>query len=248
MNSFNQKTYEQIESFLKGEMSGNELQNFKLKLKQDPDLQAELDLHKDAEQFFQTQALLHSFKEQVRHIKDAQTFRNENNNLIKWIGIAASILMLGGMSLWALNQSPSSDKLYAKYFETPGYFLSSANQIERGVNSKDQDLTFKKAKEYFDTGAFEQSLELLLQINDSLSEAAFHKGILYMHLTDWEIAIEEFELSKNIRPEASAWYQGLAYLKLKNYTKSIEKLKALTTYRNPYRQKAFNIIKHLQNN
>ncbi len=243
MTNFNeQETYGQIDSYLKETLSGDDLIAFQKKLDTDKAFRSEVEMHRDVHRFFQERERINTFRQKISEISHPE---RKQIVTIRFIGIAASILFLLGVSFWLYQSRSSADRLYTNNFRSPSYLLVSGPETERGTDNIQLRNSYQTAKDLFDKGAVEQALSSLKQIESEDAELSFHKGILYMHLMKWNEAILEFEISSSVRPEASSWYQGLSYIKLEAFDKTRNLFLPLTTYPNPFKDKAEVILKKL---
>jgi len=128
----NQDTYEKIEAYLRGELSGAERSQFEENMKSDPAMAQQVELFKNLDIALADEGAL-ALQKQTQKLGDA-FFTETGNKAVsirklpfyrRPLAIAASIAILLslGVLLWMNNNSSSmsSDELYAAYYEPPDF-------------------------------------------------------------------------------------------------------------------------------
>lgn len=138
-----------------------------------------------------------------------------------WLYIAASTILLLGVSLFFMNQTPSNEKLFASYFEP---YPNTVAPIVRSSAQKDLKQDAFVAYEH---GEYQRAAQLFHGLTKITNEeyAPFYNAISLMMLDDIEAASTIFETtqwSQNYQGKAN-WYLSLCHIK----QRKIENAKAL---------------------
>lgn len=214
-----QAKYEQIEAFLAGNLSGQELIDFEREMREDDDLRTEVELHRQlaaavgGEQFHEFRAVL---KQTDAEWKTQPTagFGGRVRSLSYWNVslIAAAIVLLGAM-IWLISKPDpkTADMLFAAHFQPYEMVLTQrSTTIDRPVELNAAIAAYAEA-DY--TAAETQFLQLaqaapeehLYQLYACVSSLAAGKN---------EAAIVCFTQLRAIPnlAEQAQWYLGLSYL------------------------------------
>lgn len=134
-----------------------------------------------------------------------------------YLSIAASIVVLLGISLTAIyyNKSSDSDALFAEYFEP---YTNIVAPISRGNLPKTME---ERAFYYYESKAYEKALKvfdslLVVQPADATILNFYKANILLQQGKDLNKAIKLLEANSNITntwQEKNLWYLCLAYIK-----------------------------------
>ncbi|MBA3985267.1 MAG: hypothetical protein H0X63_01500 [Flavobacteriales bacterium] len=182
--------------------------------------------------------------EERAHLKEKlNSYEQQNTPKTKWWYVAASFLVLLGMSFWFINQNPDYDKLYASYFEI------YPNVVEPIVRNSNEEKTIKmeafiayenedyaKASQLFESIAMENQVEY----------AQFYKAISLMKIDQFDeasVILSDTSWS-NAYHEDATWYLALIKLKQQDITASKKLLKILTTT-SIYAMEARELLKRL---
>ena len=114
--------FDRIENFLDGELSKDQLKEFEKDLLEDPDLQMDLDLHKEVNEAIMEQDIMDlRSKLEAIEIPPTETQKRKNKFLTKWNIVAASLaLILGiGSLMYLLDNKPtySNEKVFSNYYK-----------------------------------------------------------------------------------------------------------------------------------
>ena len=223
--------FELIEQFVMGKLKGKDLEAFTQQIEQNPELAAEVDLHRD---------LIESLKETEvddfrKTLKSIQNKVNANEQttakilpLRHTLVIAAAVLflILAAYGLWQLSV-PSTASLYATHFEA----ASDLNVVALTRNSSNDDekasariTAWTKINDYYREGEYAQTLKALAGFKKQFpnwsaansNDLNFQKAMILMANEQLVEAIPLLEgLKKDKRfEERRHWYLGLAYLKV----------------------------------
>jgi hypothetical protein len=157
---------------------------------------------------------------------------------------AASLFLVCGLGFYFTQNSSSS--LYEEYYQS---YPNVVAPTVRGENNEDikSDAFFE-----YDSGNYQQSLELFSKIYDSEKDdyALFYKALSQMELNKTTEAIasfNQFDLAKNnaFTPFVK-WYLALSYLKESQKEVAIPLLKSLAETENPQQEMAKKLLKELE--
>jgi len=205
--------YEEIERYLSGEMSDQELAAFSQKLAADEELATEVAVIKMAKESIGRQTATEAEVAELREVmgKAAATLP-KRKPIIKqlWfraagIGSAAAVAVL----LW-MNWPPSGS-LYQQYAEHPSLAL-----VQRSDNGQDSVIALEAAfneEDYLKAG---QLIEDYATANGWNSELRLFAGICQLEQQNYSDAEEQFNLlyqGESANKWVGAWYLALTYLR-----------------------------------
>jgi len=184
---------------------------------------------------------LHSIQNLVEvHLKEKKAFlqsleksqqKPKKSNLL-WLIILFSIFIgLLLASIVYLNKSTQEDEvnLYAQYYE---YYPSS--YINRSILSeKDQ---FEIAMKEYNQANYSNAVEFLKNVETD--SALFYKGLAYMELNEFELAINQFEKIQSLEHLPFNYYLSLCYLQKGLNTEAIKALNEVPLKPEYYKTKA----------
>ncbi len=118
MSDFLQEELDQIDRFIRDEMSADEKGEFIKKLNSDPELKKKVDDVREIALAIETE----NVKSELKSVHDELYGEEESSTNRVWlISIAASIAVVLGFSLWYFTQPDLNEELYAEYvFTDPG--------------------------------------------------------------------------------------------------------------------------------
>lgn len=189
-----EKKYEQIQSYLEGSLSETEREAFEQELNQDPDLQADLDLHllsNDAIELVIEDSLRADLKElqqeteQIKQPSKKGRVVGLRRRMVS-LSIAASILLVIGFftANYQINQYGNqaiAGSLYENELLTTVRGNNNASLLQQGMELFEQE-NYQAAIDYFD------------QVDDPnlKAEAAYAAGHSYYNLGAFSAAAEQF--------------------------------------------------------
>lgn len=189
-----EKKYEQIQSYLEGSLSETEKRAFDQELKQDPDLQAELDLHilsNDAIELAIEDSLradlkqLHQESQQVEQPKKKGRVVGLRRRLTA-LSIAASILLIIGFfaANYQINQYDNQSIAGSMY----------ENDLLSRVRGNNNASLLQQGMELYTQENYSAAIEYFEQIDDASlkAEADYAKGHAYYNLGQFPAAMESF--------------------------------------------------------
>jgi hypothetical protein len=235
-----------IESYLDGGMSVTEREQFEKLLEEDSELASELALHKNVNEAILDEETVR-FRVAVRRIIEEKTsIPRKFLHALKY-PLAASILILIGLSLWQLfflKKSPA--ELYLSYYK-PYHSDISTRSTEESKN------TIDLACMLYQEGDFESSFSMLqdyLHKNSDNLVAHFYLGLSAMELNMYNLAIEEFKIVEQdpVTPFAihARWYLAMSFIQLGQVNDALHCLNVLSKEENLYSEKASAILKRIK--
>lgn len=243
------KSNNQIEDFLDGNLIGKELSIFISQKELDKELSKEIDLRFEVNELIKDKGFF-----ELREKLELQ--RNEsyvNSSLIKfrkdlfktWHFAAASfalILVVGGLWYILSNKPYSTEKLVSKYYK-PAHPLLQVRSAE--INSDDALAT---AFKYYKDNDFNSALKYFNSLENQMT-ARFYSGVCFIELEQYDEAIESFTTvindNDNLFVEQANWYLGLIYLMDNQKYKAIEQFVKISKDENYYTSQAKEILKYL---
>lgn len=200
----------QIDRYLLGRLEGEELKNFELRLKNDGDLR---------EMVAQQRLLLEGIEEfhlknQLDHYHRQMEVENiDKKPLTIWLAIAASIVILIGVSFWAITDTQSAaQKVFAKNFQPdPGLPTTMGTTSEYEFYS---GMVSYKRKKYSEAIALWEPLYTENPTNDTL---VYFLGVAHLAKGD-NVAAEQYlkmahSIETSIFVEEANYYLALTLLK-----------------------------------
>jgi len=141
------------------------------------------------------------------------SFESQKTSGTKWWYAAASILVLVTISFWLYNQNPSTEKLYASYFE------SYPNVIEPVVRNGNNQVVSTKTKAFiaYESKDYSNAVIFFNDLIDGTDDdyALFYKAISLMHINKFDEAssiLKSTNWSDTYNSKA-LWYLALSELK-----------------------------------
>ena len=225
-----EQLYEQIESYLSGDMDGKASRAFEARLEADPELKRQVELHREIaaaladREEIRLENTLREIANGTLGPANAQTEPEPKPppNLFARFPVArylaaAGIALLVGVGIWwaisSVLSTPSSQHLYLAYYEpypAPSYLRDDPGQ---DLNPRDQ------AFQTYMKGDYEQATQLftkLLETGEDL-QVRFLLGVSELENGNTEKARNHFwkviEDGKNLYVTQARWYTALAYLK-----------------------------------
>jgi TolA-binding protein len=255
-----ENNFDHIERFLSGAMSQDEMAEFEKRKSADKELEKDILLYQQANELIRAGAR----KRMKQHLDDLgrKEFANTmvetymRYNLLKkyWYAIAASILLLIGLSYFAYqtmqsNRSiPTLAQVFDAYYEVPKTDLI----ISRGNNAEETlSFAWNSALRKYDEGSYADAVkDFKAALSDSgfayKSAANFYLGNCYLQMNIPDSAVSCFGL---VSPASSlsqdaGWYLGLSYLKAGNKQKAAEVFENITNSKKHFKkEQAEDIIK-----
>ncbi|MGD0710245.1 MAG: hypothetical protein ABR968_03615 [Bacteroidales bacterium] len=197
---------ELIDRFNAGEMVGPERDEFIRLIESDPTIAEDVKLSKKIDDFFSNNMERVELREQLDSIYnklnkegklstegDAQN-TNPSISHVKWYHVAASIIILLGISLvlCLMLRPPKNERLYAQYF-IPYDGDYATRSVEEHPKPKDK---YHLALDQYNDGHYEQSWKMFKELSgvDSIKiEVLFYRGNSAMEINKYDDAINSFK-------------------------------------------------------
>ena len=239
---------EKIERYLNGSMLSKEKKEFDTLLKNNTKLSAEVVLVKEineailddeAEEFRQT------LKKIINPDQESKPINKSLINALK-IPLAASVIILVGLSLYNIFIHQDTSKLFSNFYKPYSTDISTRSAAKMKDNIQ---LSYYLYQE----GDYESSYEMLKNYtikNFDDQTARFYLGLNALQLQYYKMAIDEFTMVEQdtVSPFAlhARWYLAMAYLKEGNIKSARHFLQKLTDEDNMYSYRARKILKKLK--
>ncbi len=230
-----------LEKYFERSLSTEEQLEFDRLLREDEGFAATLTFEKNVKKAFilnERDAL----KQKLISFEENKTAKLSN---LRWLYMAASIIIIGGVSIWLSLQQSSEEKLFQTYYQT--YPNIVAPKV-RGVGTKDLK---NKAFDAYDNGEYQLAAQLFDQIykTEPSDFAIFYRALSLMELKDYksaEVCFKQFDFNKNnaFTPYFK-WYLALTELQTKQKTSAIARLKELSATENPMQNMAKKLLADL---
>ena len=236
--------FEKIEQYLTNNLYGEELTAFKKEMAENPELQKEVEMHKDLHEVLRDQNTL-AFKKKLarihKEIREEQTIFPRS-----WFHaygkLAASVILILGIGtlLWySFNNGRNTQELYAAYY-TP-FPMADAT---RGQT----DDTLKEIMQQYAHKEYARVVKLLEKDGSLERDILYiYLGNSYMNIDEVQKAIAQFEqIEKNSNYyEVAKWYLSLAYLKSNKPQEVLTILKEVIKFNGIYKESALQLQKAL---
>ena len=234
-----------VDRYLKGELKGDELQQFKHKIVSDTAFASEVKMV-HAGEAHTLEKLLETIQAEYEK-GEAKIIKGRFGK--RYLAAASIVLLISLVSLFFLNQKPRPEKLFAQNF-TP-YILASNNL--RGADSDSVKQLYKKVTLAYRQGSFEEASGLFLSLlkdNPDNQNLAFYLGNCYLALDEPQQAIKAFKKiltssEQNEFTSRSQWYLALAYLKNEDLNKAKDELQSIIEYDGYQKDKAEELLKDI---
>lgn len=210
---------EQLEKYLKGDMSAKEMKKFEAMLINDNDLLREIALEQELDSVLMDQDIL-DLKMKLEAARNATSKSVQLSPVIsmmksnmKYIAAAASMGVLITAGVLTLSpRSYTSDKLFKMYYQPDKAVV--VNRAGRGnVNIVEALMKFQKKDYEVASNMFE---EILINNPDNIA-LRFYNGISLIETEKYDEAIKSFNIiledNDNLYVEHAEWYLALCYLK-----------------------------------
>jgi len=238
-----------IENYIEGKLDQAEKLEFDEMLLNNKDFPAEIKLHKEVNDAIKDDEL-YLFREKVNqvlhdNIKKTFILTAFSRKFIKY-PVAASIVLLIGISLWQILSFNSPKELFSNYYEAYQPDIST-----RSVTTTNDKIQLSCI--LYQDGDYKKSFDVLqsyLSKNPDNQICSFYLSLNAIELDKYDIAISGL---KKIERDATTpialharWYLALTYLKINNTAEARVYLTRLADSENYYSEKAKKILKKLK--
>ncbi len=237
-----------LDQYIRGELPTSKFSELKSALKDSPELQEEYSLLIDLNQEIKKSSdskLKQLLQEEEKSISASEGIVRKLP--MRWIGIAASIVvLLGAVFIWQnnapINQQDSFQELFIPY---PNDYVT----IERGTNqiAKPQRIFLA-----YESAQYQEALDLLIDYDpvSANPQLSFYKAMCMLATGKEQAAIavlENLPRIPAIDPNAKPWFLGLAYMKIGDKATATKKFQAVLDGKSPYQKtNAEKLLKELQ--
>ena len=244
-----------IEKFIDNELVGKELASFEDEFYSNKDLKSDVKLHKEVEYAIGERDII-DLRDHLEEInKNAHTSEGKSIIMLRpnlsstfmKRSLAASILILVGLTAMLRLSPVDSEKLYNKYYETyPSYGISRTASSDMDQNLK-QGLLLFGDKNYAEAlGVFKSIIE-----NDTENSVArFYAGQSYQNLDKNVSAINEYKTvvdhNENLFVEQAEWYMSLCLIKEGNKQLASEQLNTIVANNGYYKKDAKALLRKIK--
>lgn len=235
--------------YLYDNLTEAERQAFEEELIHDKALREEVDLHKNIDMLVAKKArhdeVVHEVKQLHRLFLAEKTNAGKKRKLITYWSVAASVILLAGITALIYFSQPDYDRLYQEQFTSwmPQQMLrgdSQEVQLQQWTEAY-QNSDFKTVVEQFDQLPMSFTSEPVYQVMYACALMEEHNYALALGALAAVNASESTIIQSNVY-----WYTGLCELKLENITGARESFRILTTYTNAYKERAEEILEQLE--
>ncbi len=213
--------YLEIEDYLQGELTGEQLRNFKDKMNADVDFAKEVALYKDISNTLESRASNQKQENDLRNtLEDLETIHKQKIQIKKEVKIfrikryskllvAASLVLFASL-LWMNEKKP----VYGDFSNHPTMDL-----IVRG----DSVTNFTKVQTAFNSNDYilaEQELQKILQVDGTKVELQLYLAIALLEQDKFSLAesiLEKIKNGNSIYKNKAIWYLALSKLKQEDY-------------------------------
>jgi len=212
--------YEQIEKFLAGTLSGDELEVFEKSLQSDAELQAEVDLHRQVGETLKGEKI-HEFRDVLKTVDQKWENPQEKKTAKKFTLPFRSLLAAAAIALLLIFAYPflfpksdvSGSALFAANFEPYKMILNQRSSGDE-EDLMSQAVSAYEQKDYAKASSLFQKIQAEKTDADALR---LYIGVAELSLGNADKAISELKIIVEAAPpllvEQSRWYLALAYLK-----------------------------------
>ena len=259
---------EQIEQYLLGKLSGDELRAFEQRLANEPDIAEEVELQRQVFDALRMEAKAVSFRAKLAEIEkriEAGAEATVRNPKFRghWLVMAAGLLLLAIFCWWIWNknagQSPTTPQaLYAAHFSLPES-ISTAARRDADATATDQQSEADQLwnalwgamesqyaqKDFAGALASLQQIQALDTAGEYASETFFYSALLQLKLGQAQMALEAFGKVAVGHSEDRDWYSALALLALDRNEEAKTALVNIVESKHPRSNEAAVILKKL---
>ena len=229
-----------IEAYLNNELLGEDLLNFENRLKKEPDLAKELDLHKQIRGFVKENEV-QNLKNQVKGwLKDDEADKKEifisqktktSFSINLFAKIAAGLAIVAGLS-WYFFTNNTIDKPENQFLSE----LTSQNPSQlQGVDDRAVWTQAYREKNH------KKTIAILEKKQNKTAEENYYLGLSLSADNQFEKAIAQFsqkQVLESVYAEKAEWAKALIYLKLYKKIEAKQLLKKIENSESEFRDKA----------
>jgi tetratricopeptide (TPR) repeat protein len=220
--AINEKAYEQIESYVSGNMTAAEKMEFEKQMELDPELKETVALYRTLQESYtsieQTKPGVLQLEKTLENVsgnyfkeeKQAPVFTMQKT--FRVLAVAAS-LILGFLLLQPVLFTKGNKDLFKTYYQ------QEELSVERGETD-----SIVKAILFFNKNEYQQALDYLepvTQKNPEANNLILARGECYLGLNQFDKALKSFEevaQKETVYKDRANWLKAMAYLKQEKFT------------------------------
>lgn len=249
--------FKEIKRYLRGDMSPEEVSAFEQKMEANPDFKAEVEFQRDVYKGIELN-VRSRIKERLKALEAEHPAGEQGPrkaiNYKKWLGLAASIVILIGACIVAkmtfFNGTAGQDIVQDYYKPYPNYITDQT----RGSSSNSEfDQEVHKAMDLYTQEHYDEAIPLLEEATnkgDNSDQVQFYLGNAYLADGSPQKAIEVFEKNQgNLGEEygpKNQWYLALAYVANDQPQEARQILKGLEKQDGHYGKRAKDLLEVLK--
>ncbi len=246
---------EEIDQFINRELSEKQLESFETELANNPDLAAELELHREIEASLNEKDVMNLRDKLGKISKDIIREKRKQRSLIARIPnsriavatIAASLILLISItSLVSRHKAASEQELYTEYFrpyEATGIFRYSDSNLDSKLSlalHEYNETNYTKAVKLFSD---------VLRYDPENPVGNFYQAMALQELGQYQPAITSYnqviQAKNNLFIQQAEWYSALCMLQNDNRKKATKQFQKIAENKGYYADKASAILRKL---
>lgn len=240
MMNRDQDTFEKIEGYLNQSLSAEQRSDFERQMNTDAELRQEVERHRSLHtDLGDTDAL--EFRKKLVDIGKGLETKQSRNKWFSW-KVAATLLVLVGMSVYLLLRPKTTQDLFEAY-----YSPYPVEDLVRG----NEEMGYDAILEDYSNGDYVVAMRQLEQLtqNDPDNELLkLYLGNSYLNLGREEEAVRVFKgiAKQSNYHEDAQWYLALTYIKQKEFKNAAERLNWLVNYDGVHKKNASDILNKIR--
>jgi tetratricopeptide (TPR) repeat protein len=229
------ETYEQIELYLLGKLSGPDLLAFEQRLANEPDFEKEVSLQREVFYAIRLEGKADSFRRQLEGIEKKMAPDVPVRRIVpirRWLALAAGLALLFVAGWWFSNKQTTAEPmtskaLFAAHFLPPESISTAAmrdadttENTQLSESDQQWNTLWENMERLYALREFEGALASLKQIQaldpagEYASETFYYSGLMHLQMGQVQLALEAFEKVSVGHIEDKTWYSALAFLAL----------------------------------
>lgn len=227
---------ELFDRFLRNEMNEQEKADFLSRLENDKEFKDAFDSFKLLEDAFEDAEII-AFKDQLKDWDKQEEPAKPKGRVIRLMAVAASIIILVGLSIPFFLNGDSPQKMAENYF----------SPYENVVTIRGDKEAIDEGMLLYEEGKYSEAIPIFVSCSDNVT-AYFYLGECHMAMKDYIKAIDVFEavrIESDLLKDIATYHLALAYLGNGNKEKATEVLTEISTD-SDYHQEALRILEDLK--
>ncbi|MEL7587373.1 MAG: hypothetical protein AAGU19_11730 [Prolixibacteraceae bacterium] len=249
------KKMNEVDRYLQRELTEDELFAFEAEMENNPDLVAEVELHRGIDKALQEKNIM-DLRARLDLISKENTSRKNKERSfgsrftrkrLMTASVAACLILLLGINGIINRINSASADLYGEY-----YSAYSGSGITRASGTAiDSELTMALLK--FNEKNYDEALALFrngLSKDPKNPVANFYSGMAWQEKGLFSEAIASYELviqdKNNLFVDQARWYSGLCYLQMDDRKRTVKQFNRLVSNKSYYRERATAILRKIK--